>query len=287
MAEKRRINVAVTRARRHLTIVGDSSTVSRDPFLNSLVSYVNECGEVWSAEQYRCQLTGDSILPKIAGKLATRKTAGAKTSHQNAKTSKGTGDDKKSGKNGGKNGDKNTRKNSDDNGATKHSKLKWNWRDTRDKYGTVGDSVIHEEKNGITKESEEKRRKLEEEIQCFLKDDKSLELEFSINLTLEQRFIVHCIAEELGLSHGSKGTGEERFIVVAKTTSPSDSKCTLMSCLSFNVLYTHKTACTQLYLIIILCSIMLSHAYHDIPYIPRYPMRSMISHSFHDIPSIQ
>ena len=225
MAEKRRINVAVTRARRHLTIIGDSSTVSRDPFLNSLVCYVNECGEVWSAEHYRCQLTGDSILSKIGGKLATRKTPGVKTNHQNAKTIKEMGGDKKS----GKNGDKNTSKNNDDNGAKKHSKAanKWNWRDTRDNHGTVEDGFSYEGKNGITKESEEKRRKLEEEIQCFLKEDKRLELEFSMNLTTEQRFMVHCIAGELGLSHGSKGAGNERFIVVAKTTSPSDGKCTL------------------------------------------------------------
>ena len=54
------MNVAVTRARRHLTIVGDSSTVSHDPFLSSLVEYINAHGEVWSAEQYRSQITGNT-----------------------------------------------------------------------------------------------------------------------------------------------------------------------------------------------------------------------------------
>ena len=60
LAENRRMNVAVTRARRHLTIVGDSSTVGRDPFLSSLVEYISENGEVWSAEQYRSHITGDT-----------------------------------------------------------------------------------------------------------------------------------------------------------------------------------------------------------------------------------
>ena len=54
------MNVAVTRARRHLTIVGDSSTVSRDPFLSSLVEYVSAHGEIWSAEQYRCHISGET-----------------------------------------------------------------------------------------------------------------------------------------------------------------------------------------------------------------------------------
>ena len=54
------MNVAVTRARRHLTLVGDSSTVSHDPFLSSLVEYISAHGEIWSAEQYRSQITGDT-----------------------------------------------------------------------------------------------------------------------------------------------------------------------------------------------------------------------------------
>ena len=54
------MNVAVTRARRHLTIVGDSSTVSHDLFLRSLVEYISAHGEVWSAEQYRSQITGNT-----------------------------------------------------------------------------------------------------------------------------------------------------------------------------------------------------------------------------------
>jgi superfamily I DNA and/or RNA helicase len=60
LAENRRMNVAVTRARRHLTVVGDSSTVSHDPFLSSLVEYISAHGEIWSAEQYRCHISGET-----------------------------------------------------------------------------------------------------------------------------------------------------------------------------------------------------------------------------------
>ena len=37
LSEDRRTNVAVTRARRHLAIVGDSETISVNPFLKRMV----------------------------------------------------------------------------------------------------------------------------------------------------------------------------------------------------------------------------------------------------------
>lgn len=52
LSEKRRINVAVTRAKRHLTIVGDYSTCSTDTFLRSLLDHVSLHGEHRSAMEY-------------------------------------------------------------------------------------------------------------------------------------------------------------------------------------------------------------------------------------------
>jgi len=49
LSEQRRSNVAVTRARRHLAIIGDSSTVSHEPFLNDLISHISTVGEVQTA----------------------------------------------------------------------------------------------------------------------------------------------------------------------------------------------------------------------------------------------
>ena len=46
LADHRRINVAVTRARRHVCIVGDSDTVSSDRFLKKLYEHVSEHGDV-------------------------------------------------------------------------------------------------------------------------------------------------------------------------------------------------------------------------------------------------
>ncbi len=52
LADERRMNVAVTRARRHVAIIGDSATVSSHPFLGRLVEYCQEKGEYRSAWEY-------------------------------------------------------------------------------------------------------------------------------------------------------------------------------------------------------------------------------------------
>ena len=49
LADRRRLNVAVTRARRHVVIVGDSATISSNAFLAGLVEYCEKAGEYRSA----------------------------------------------------------------------------------------------------------------------------------------------------------------------------------------------------------------------------------------------
>jgi ATP-dependent RNA/DNA helicase IGHMBP2 len=45
------MNVAVTRARRHVALVCDSETVSKDAFLGRLVAYVEQHGHYESAAE--------------------------------------------------------------------------------------------------------------------------------------------------------------------------------------------------------------------------------------------
>jgi ATP-dependent RNA/DNA helicase IGHMBP2 len=49
LADARRINVAVTRARRHVALVGDSATLANDSFLAALIDHVATSGEHRSA----------------------------------------------------------------------------------------------------------------------------------------------------------------------------------------------------------------------------------------------
>ncbi|GFU17552.1 DNA-binding protein SMUBP-2 [Nephila pilipes] len=52
LAEKQRINVIITRAKRHLTVICDSKTVSHDGYLKSFVTYCAEKGQIKTASQF-------------------------------------------------------------------------------------------------------------------------------------------------------------------------------------------------------------------------------------------
>jgi ATP-dependent RNA/DNA helicase IGHMBP2 len=53
LADVRRMNVAITRARRHLTVIGDSATVSRDPFIAGFLAHCEALDAYRSAWEYR------------------------------------------------------------------------------------------------------------------------------------------------------------------------------------------------------------------------------------------
>lgn len=49
LADHRRMNVAVTRARRHCAVICDTDTVSKDDFLERMVTYFQDHGAYVSA----------------------------------------------------------------------------------------------------------------------------------------------------------------------------------------------------------------------------------------------
>eukprot|EP01042_Synura_sphagnicola_P008271 gene8271-10596_t len=61
LADRRRINVAVTRARRHLAVVCDVSTCTSDPFLESLLSHISDNGDHRSAMEYVASVTACAV----------------------------------------------------------------------------------------------------------------------------------------------------------------------------------------------------------------------------------
>lgn len=75
VADVRRLNVACTRARRHLCLVTDSSTTSRAA--SGLVEYMEQNGEVRSAHQY-LQEIDNVVVPEVGN----RKTVDAAKSHK-------------------------------------------------------------------------------------------------------------------------------------------------------------------------------------------------------------
>ena len=60
------MNVAITRARRMLILVGDSDCVSSDPRISNLIEWIGTHGSIQSAEELRYDTTIRFGLGKIS-----------------------------------------------------------------------------------------------------------------------------------------------------------------------------------------------------------------------------
>jgi len=247
LAEDRRINVAITRARRHLAIVCDSETVSHHSFLKSLITYMVDRGEVRSAMEYIhgnivvgdvTSLDPDYTAVSVKGALGTSETWKTKSRHH------GRDNNKKSEKKNKKEKHVSKERALDSNIVNKQTfegcnDLNLDNNSTElevdqsphlniSNVATVGQVSTEETCNpsdvtnldvdvtstqstrqGLTKEQ------LELEIREFLLSEDT-EHEFNPELTAQERFFVHSIAEEVNIEHESKGEGSQRYIVIRK-----------------------------------------------------------------------
>lgn len=184
LAEDRRINVAVTRARRHLAVVCDSATMSRHDFLKSLVDYISEEGEVRSAREYSADLElCSSTLRPSSIRLKEAKKPASKSKKKLCQESTQKSQDAAMLKQPGKH-----------QSGTHHLKK-------------------HEEGASVQSPWEALVRSFAE---CADKQHS-----FPASLTAFERRTVHELAEKLGLIHISEGDGPERHIVLKKRTEQS------------------------------------------------------------------
>ncbi|KAF7654221.1 hypothetical protein LDENG_00072190 [Lucifuga dentata] len=188
LAEDRRINVAVTRARRHLAVVCDTQTVQNHAFLKTLISHMTEHGEVRTAFEY---------IQDIVPQNYTRNHRDTKS---NASTSSSTKEKVKDQPSGRAKGQKKSTSSSIKEGShhpDKHTK-----------------SCT----SALTDEEQKKNRytEIREQVERFLKDSDQNELQFPSSFSSHKRLLVHEIAEKLGLVHESKGEGADRCITVSK-----------------------------------------------------------------------
>ncbi|XP_071481045.1 DNA-binding protein SMUBP-2-like [Diadema antillarum] len=182
LTEDRRINVAITRARRHLAVICDSETVGKHAFLRSLLDYMTEHGEVRTAFEYEEVLESGSSAPRPDHLVFKSKRPASSPS-----SSKSAGARPKDYRGGQQ--------------RQRHEKGK----------GQSSVDPAQRSKEDATFRNEVKRRLAE-----FRKETAERIVSFPTSLNSHQRFVVHEIAEGLGLFHVSTGVAADRHIVVTK-----------------------------------------------------------------------
>ncbi|XP_027552125.1 DNA-binding protein SMUBP-2 [Neopelma chrysocephalum] len=184
LAEERRINVAVTRARRHVAVVCDSHTVGSQPFLRRLLDHFSQHGHVRSAFEYLDDLVPQNYSGKGRGErqqgpkppaASGPKPQPAPGRKQKVGAAAGAGSQKQ----GARSSQNTTRAGREDSGT----------KDAGDRFRAT--------------------------LVAFLASSE-VQLDFPPSLNSHDRMLVHLLAEEYGLQHLSSGEGRDRYISVRK-----------------------------------------------------------------------
>uniref|UniRef100_A0A2K6N1F4 DNA-binding protein SMUBP-2 n=1 Tax=Rhinopithecus bieti TaxID=61621 RepID=A0A2K6N1F4_RHIBE len=199
LAEDRRINVAVTRARRHVAVICDSRTVNNHAFLKTLVEYFTRHGEVRTAFEYL-----DDIVPENYSHESSQGPSHAATKPQGPATSTRTGSQRQEG------------------GRESAAAARQGRKKPAGK-SLAAEAPSQPSLNGGNLEGVESQDGVDHfraMIAEFMASDKT-QLEFPPSLNSHDRLRVHQIAEEHGLRHDSSGEGKRRFITVSKRAPPA------------------------------------------------------------------
>ncbi|XP_074599433.1 DNA-binding protein SMUBP-2-like [Brevipalpus obovatus] len=186
LADYRRINVAVTRARRHLAVICDSETVSSEPHLESLMKYLHDRGEVRSAHEFEPQM---SVYKDIERPQHLRFKV-----HKNISKSTSS--------------------------PQKHHQVTHQPNTVEKKER----KLIKPAPQEMKVESERDRifiQMIKDKIRSFSESDKP-ELILPAAMTSFERRLVHEVADKFGLLHISKGEGDGRHLVIWKKGASKD-----------------------------------------------------------------
>lgn len=182
LAEDRRINVAVTRARRHLAVVCDSTTMSRHDFLKSLVDYIGNEGEVRSAREYTSdlELCSSTLRPTSLREREANKPANKLKSRLQQQPSQKS-------------------------------------QNVHDIVSRQACQQKGAQRSQRTMEKPTEPSPWEAVVKGFA-DSAAKQHSLPSSLTAYERRIVHELAEKLGLLHASEGADDQRHIVLKKPT---------------------------------------------------------------------
>jgi len=199
LSERRRLNVAVTRARRQVVVVCDSETVGTDPFLKEFLEYLNNKGTVHDPNVFSD--LPDITRPDESDKKSFNKDLQTKEKKQPKIKNKTPKDVKTT-----------ILKNSPNLTKTERFSV-----------GKGSDKITTEKTDGkADTESqlgeEEMQVKFASIIKQFIASEDT-ELNLSSELNSNERRLVHEIAETQTISHDSVGVGKQRHIVLRKISN--------------------------------------------------------------------
>ncbi|XP_056272980.1 DNA-binding protein SMUBP-2 [Pseudoliparis swirei] len=187
LAEDRRINVAVTRARRHIAVVCDTQTVQTHAFLKSLIKHMTEFGEVRTAFEYMQDLVPQNYTRDHKDTKANTSASSSTSTKQKVKDQPPS------------------------RAKPQHEKCPG---------GSSNEHAAATQKHtkSVTEEEQDMTRcaEIRVQVESFRKDLSQKELQFPSSFNSHDRLLVHQIAEELGLVHESKGEGKDRCIMVTR-----------------------------------------------------------------------
>uniref|UniRef100_A0A8C3KWM8 DNA-binding protein SMUBP-2 n=1 Tax=Chrysolophus pictus TaxID=9089 RepID=A0A8C3KWM8_CHRPC len=182
LAEDRRINVAVTRARRHVAIICDSCTVGSQAFLARLLEHFRQHGQVRTAFEYL-----DDLVPENYSRGGERQQSTKAPAAPSPKPQPAAGRKPKAA------------------AAAKATPQKQEARCSPSTSRSGGESP------GTKGDT----NKFKAVLEAFLESGKT-QLDFPSSLSPHDRMLVHLLAEEHGLQHVSTGEGTDRYISVRK-----------------------------------------------------------------------
>lgn len=183
LRNERRMNVAVTRARRLACIICDSSTVCENKFLSDLIDYFRTNGEVRSAFMYQnkagVRFNEGSVLDAAPIILEKKKEEKKKEEEKGAKKQK----------------KKNKKKKKQNEGGNNEEEKK-------------GEASNHKD----NPERDQMLNQLFASIDEFLKDPKLVTKDLPSNLNSYERMKVHEYAESKSVEHAAYVTKELKMI---------------------------------------------------------------------------
>lgn len=199
LSEYRRMNVAVTRARKFVGIIGDAETLKNDSFLLKMLEYFKNFGEYRSGMEF----LGSEEVRFNTGNIGVEGQISKKPEKNDHNSDKGEKTKKKA-----RDKNKNKKKNNDNQSEQ---------TDQNDNKNIAIAPLIETTQKKTENNFDEAKflEKLKKKLEKFIKNADQQVLEES-NLNSYQRMKLHELAQSYNLIHKSEGEGPDRKLIIIK-----------------------------------------------------------------------